>query len=401
MEKNCNYYLDNNNCYYGKTKNIHVGTEDKLDFVEAYVKEWIYKICQYRQKNRLVYERLIFVDCMCSSGKYHNSQGNELEGTSLRVYKNFLNLSLRFPNMKFLLSINDFGKQETMCQKCRLDAIKKKVNVNIHYSPCLDVKEYLIQYKNKNIINYKDHVLLYYDPYQAMIYWKEIKCFLKNINFDLILTHFHQIDSARGIATVKSKEKIKKYETTYGVSIEELKLLVKDLNNLELKEKLRDLLSIQISKQLNISQENIAIAPIVNSKNRDLYDIVFVSHSMVAKQLFKKTMYKIMSKRIIELGKNFDQEQLPLFNEEYNYQNARPYIAEIQYYFSIASYAKIIINKFENQFVTNDQLKTYLKKHEFIPSEGILVDLKRELKSRNVKISRDGYEFNSERMIKS
>lgn len=393
MQKGCNYYQNNNSCYFGKTNNIHVGTEDKLDFVDAYVKAWIYKICQFKLNGKLVYNRLIFIDCMCSSGKYRNSKGEQLEGTSLRVYKNFIKLSDQFNNTRFLLMINDFGKQETICQKCRLENMVQRGNIEIDYSPCLDVKDYLVKYKNKKMLKNKDHVLLYYDPYQAMIYWQEIRYFLEGLHYDLILTHFHQMDSSRGIATVKKSDKIKKYEITYGISIDELKLLVKGLNNLELKEKLRDLLSNQISKQLGISKNNIAIAPVVNSKNKDLYDIVFVSHSMAAKQLFKKTMYTVMSKRIIELGKNFSQEKMMLFDEEYNYQNARPYISEIEYYFSVVSYAKIVINKFANQSISNDELKQYLTNHEFIPCEGILKELKKELKKKNVRVTKSGYDF--------
>lgn len=93
MSNSCDYFEKYGKCYFGnKSKNAnhaHIGTEEKLEFIGKYTRDWPYKTLS----SSSFYDCIVFVDAMCSSGEYLNHQGNEIKGSTLRVLDSFVSAS--------------------------------------------------------------------------------------------------------------------------------------------------------------------------------------------------------------------------------------------------------------------------------------------------------------------
>jgi len=381
MESECSYYNRNGFCYYGmKKKNgtnrIHVGTEDKLDILENYAEDWIWAILTDSTSKYKQYSGAIFCDCMCSSGKYVNKSDEVVKGTSLRVLSILNKVKQKYPTKELRLIINDKGVQEIKCQKCRIGEIEHKdIYVEISNK---DVRDFLLEMKNGNKISDNYHLLLFYDPFKAEIYWDEIGEYLKGTRFDLILTHFHQNDTQRVISNSVSQEVKNKYQKTYGIDFEDLKLKLCGQNSKNKNLILRELL-IENMKKIFGDNAYITCLPVFNKNNKDVYDIVLYSKSEVALEKFKNVMYKVMSKRVEEYD-NFDQEEFNLscLNEN---QTIMFDMKDIFYFYSIKTFVKIIAINFSGQSISKEELTNFIKHHVFIPTN-IKRDIDRWLKSK-------------------
>jgi three-Cys-motif partner protein len=378
MSEKCSYILKYGKCYYGnkskKADHAHIGTEEKLEFIGKYTRDWPYKTLLKNDP----YDCIVFVDAMCSSGEYLNNQGQTIKGSTLRVLDSFMDASRnpKLRNKKMYLFFNDIDEISIECQLCRIAKNKEPLSNNIVIKDfCLDVKDFLMKRDEYLPIDKNFHVILYYDPYKVEFFWDQIVYFLskrkpngKFLKFDLILTHFHQNDTSR-VANSKSKidDSVKKrYEESYGVNYEELISILSKMNPEEKRIELRSRFRATLAKKLFIDETRIVYAPIFNKKNRDVYDIVFYSDSQKALSLFKNTMFNSVSKRSIQ--KVTHQISLDVFEdikqmldfeaEEYN---------EIEYYYSISSFANIVSRAFIGREINVDELKRFIEVHPFIP----------------------------------
>jgi three-Cys-motif partner protein len=398
LKENCEYRATNSGkCYFGpKKKNnsdeIHIGTENKIQFIESYVEGWINKLLN----GPYPYESLVFVDAMSSCGEYINKNKEKIEGTSLRVLKLFNKYanSEKYKGKKYYLIVNDLEEREIECQKCRINSIGKNKNV-FTIETVSDVKDFLINPGNFLPKAENFHLLLLYDPYKVNILWKELKHFLtvpisKNgskLKFDLIITHFGQHDTLRlDLDNIKDEVK-NRLENSYKMSLDKLSELLGNDSEFEKKRKLRERFREVIADELQVDERDISYAPVFNKLNKDVYDIVFYSTDSKARQLFKKTIY-LATKDRLKSSESYGQLDLNLsVSDDEKYHASIEELREIQYYYSAKSYASIVAHYFAGKEITNDQLKDFLINHEFIPSESVKTDLDKFLKDlHGVKI---------------
>ena len=366
----CEYYKRNGSCYFGvKKKNgsykIHIGTEDKLEILKEYSESWIRAILTDSKNKYMQYSGAVFIDCMSSSGKYVNKLNNNVLGTSLRVLDILGKMKNTYPTKKLKLILNDKGKQEILCQKCRTELLN---NMNIEVIiKNQDVREFLSEIKDKSDLGNNYHTLLFYDPFKAEIYWDEIGKYLKGTRFDLVLTHFHQNDTQRVINTANISEKVKKkYEKTYGVSFDELVTKLQGKSGREMSGILRELLIVNMKKVLGDYHAYVSCLPVFNQKNKDVYDIVIYSKSSGALEKFKNAVFKVMSKRV-ELYDKMDQKELSLITDTINQASIFD-MKDIYYFYSVKTFARIIAVEFSNKRISNDILGDFIKYHDFIPT---------------------------------
>lgn len=371
MERdNCEYFQVKGRCYYGIEKRkgkyqIHVGTEDKLEILRIYSEAWIRAILTDSNNKYRQYSGAVFVDCMSSGGEYINKLDKQVMGTSLNVLEILGRMKKVYPNKKLKLIINDKGDQEILCQNCRIEQ-NNNGNIEVEINK-LDVREFLSQIKDYSDLGENFHVLLFYDPFKAEIYWDEIGKYLKGSRFDLILTHFHQNDTQRAINKQNISMKIRqKYEKTYGVSFDEISSRLYGKNGREMNIILRELIIKNMKKVLGNSNSYVSCLPVFNQKNKDVYDIVLYSKSAGALEKFKNSVYEVMSKRLEEYDKQ-DQKELSLATDLEN--QARIFdMTDIHYFYSVKTYARIIAIHFSKRRISNSELGEYIKLHDFIPT---------------------------------
>lgn len=393
----CEYFQRNNKCYYGKKDGIHVGTKDKLDILENYITAWMMKILQANYNGR-TYSGVVFIDCMCSSGMYIDDDNQVVTlGTSIRAAKRFItNKKNRFNDKDFTLILNDIDHDSVLCQKCRIEGLNDHDLISSFYYE-KDVSKFLTDETVFNHISKDNHVLLFYDPYAADIRWNEIKTFIEELNnrhirFDIILTHFHQNDTQRALYAgnrLTNPLSILKYEQTYLLSIDELYDALDKLDSVEKSLWFRDRIIHIMSNQLGLNINQIAYAPIFNSMNKDVYDIVCYSKSMKGKLLFKQVMFD-NNKEDKKTQNGYQVKALFDFDdEETNYLQDRKEHSEKYIYYSLDHYARTIAKKFNKKnYVTFQELKNYLDNHPYINFENTKIELYNLLKkNHNVIIS--------------
>ncbi|MFW6002315.1 MAG: three-Cys-motif partner protein TcmP [archaeon] len=392
MTNKCKFYKDNNKCFYGKNK-IHIGTKNKLDMMEKYIKSWPMKILN----SGMGYKGVIFVDAMCGPGEYiyiEELKKEIIKGTSLRVY-NILSRYSDNPKMQnAFLMLNDYDEKTIECQMCRIERESKKYypqKVKVDYS-CKDISDY-IDYIIKELSKYPDyHILFFYDPYKADVRWKDLeKLFRKENNIrsriDIIITHFHQNDPGRAIPSgIKKIETRNRYEQTYDMDLELIKKEIYGLKGFKRSKWFRDRMVELMSRYFKVSKNLIAYAPIFNSRDSSVYDIVFFSHSKRAKDLFKSSIHKTIFE---QKKQKHAVQQLSL--DLYGVNDSNPlieYNKDSDIFYSIEYYAKYIIENFSGfTKVSTETLDEFLSNHPFIPSKGIKKELDRILKKENVLIT--------------
>lgn len=386
--KTCDYTKKNDSCYI--EENIHIGTEDKLAVMENYVTAWIPKVINYKRDDEYYFSGIVFIDAMANSGLYLNKNKEEVLGTSLRVVKKFERCKNTYSDRSFTIELNDINIQAIECQKCRIGYdVNDNITVN---TSTLDVSDYLKYLSFNESIFQNKHTLLFYDPYNADIRWDDIARLMNKIkkmkksSFDIIITHFYQNDPKRTLkSNIKNPDVIERYENTYGISYSDMINELDVLDGLEQNIWFRDRIIFMIEKTLGINLSNIAYAPIFNSNNTAVYDIVFASFSLKAKSLFKNTMHKQMKNKFTK-----DVHQLVLDFGDDSYESSKVIFTEGEIFYSVNNYVKEIVSHYSNSSdISNDELKDFLEKHVYIPSEGVKTEIDKILEdSYGVIISR-------------
>lgn len=77
-------------------------TQKKFELIEKYIMPWAQKLMNNRSCKGLV-----FIDCMCNSGLYHDDNGELIEGTPIRVARVLRNIAGQYPDKRVLLYFND------------------------------------------------------------------------------------------------------------------------------------------------------------------------------------------------------------------------------------------------------------------------------------------------------
>lgn len=190
----------------------HIHTIKKFMLIEKYTESWAYKIIQNRFCNKM-----IFIDCMCSSGEYVSDNNETIYGTPVRVSNILYNIAKKNTNKQIHLYFNDYSKEKIQ----HLAGLLPNNLNNFRIFLSNGDGNQLLKQEGKKIINTSGtHYLLLYDPYTADIDWDAIGPFLCEWG-EVILNHMVS-DTIRAIPQVKAINAIKKYENTYLSDIKDL-----------------------------------------------------------------------------------------------------------------------------------------------------------------------------------
>lgn len=368
---------------------INEGTLNKINFMNEYVRGWYNKIFSFKPSWMEPYEGVMFIDCMSNSGAYV-FEGNLTEGTSQKVQHAFSSQNgERYTNKEFIIAVNDLSKGKIECQKCIWDEqIEKRDNTECRFYN-KDVNEFLSTealelLKESERKHY--HVLLFYDPYDVLINWDNLSPFLKSKTVDVVLTHFWSNDSIRAIGQVKKDEVKRKYEEAYGLPYCQLEEEMKRKTPYEKNLFLRERLVNQIENR-SIGKKFIGYAPIFNSRNVVIYDIVSISTSNASRILLKDTLYKQYKPQEVVQQLDLFADTHPVENDYISSRSAG--ISERDYFYSPNNYAKIIYNEFKGMRISKGKFDKFIASHNFIPTNA-KTDIKRILESQyGVKIHKD------------
>ena len=179
-------------------------TIKKFELIERYVDEWARKILGYDGKDgREGSKGIIYIDCMSNSGVYRDENGNQIEGTALRVAKRLNDIVTNYPGKSAILIFNDISEQrieylKTVIEKANL------TNIQVVYRS-EDCNSFL---RGLDLDSYKRqfNTLLLYDPYKAAIDWDAVTPFL-NTWGEVIINHM-VFDTSRGASQAKKKDVI-------------------------------------------------------------------------------------------------------------------------------------------------------------------------------------------------
>lgn len=252
----------------------------KFELISEYVKAWIHILMQYKECKGIVY-----IDCMSNSGIYKDENGNEIEGTPLRVSEIIAEAMTRYTDKQAYIYFNDLNKQKIELLETRLP--KRTSNFHI-YTDSMDANELLRKIGDQFTSLFSNmHFLLVYDPYDAHIEWDAMMPFLENWG-EIIINHMVS-DTIRAAKMAKKPEVIEKYEETYQTTIDELISFGSDRNAFEKKIE-------QIILELSGRKEGryyVAAFPFFNSNNSVVYNLIHCTGHKTGFDLFKSTAWKI------------------------------------------------------------------------------------------------------------
>lgn len=175
-------------------------TVKKFELIERYVDEWARKILGFNgTEGREGSRGVVYIDCMCNSGRYTDVDGNPIEGTALRVAKKLNAIIQGYPDREAILIFNDL-------EKARVQHLRKEIedanltNISVSYNVG-DCNTFL---RGLNISTFSNqyNTLLLYDPYRAAIDWDAIKPYLNRWG-EVIINHM-TFDTSRGVAQAKN-----------------------------------------------------------------------------------------------------------------------------------------------------------------------------------------------------
>lgn len=352
----------------------HKGTLVKIAFMQKYIEAWLQKILQYKDEaGTTFYEGVMFIDCMANSGAYQYEKNIEW-GTSVVGRKIFEKKHNHpsFSNKKFTLVVNDIKEAKINCQNCLMKQYSDFVDFRSYNK---DVRKFLIEDAPLLLAEAKrnkQHVLLFYDPYLADIYWSELQRFFVS-EADVIITHFIQSDTKRGLLAAKKIETQERYAKTYGLPYSVLEAQYKEKDPYSQNTFLRDRIISQVKRYCNpTKRRHIAYAPVFNDRKVLVYDILCISPSIEGKVLLKNNMYSLY-KDFHKANHINEQTDLFSFNEvkaETDYNILRMFKAEPDMFYNEDYFADLIQNYFSGREIDKKEFDDFIKFHDIIPESG-------------------------------
>lgn len=341
-------------------------TIKKFEIIANYVDAWARKILNFKESSGIVY-----IDCMSNSGMYVDENGNQVEGTALRVAKILDRIVDKHSDKKAYVYFNDLNQNRILALKENIESLKlESPNLIIKYS-ISDANDYL---KNMNLELWKQHnVLLIYDPYQASIDWDAIHPFFNDTWGEVIINHMVS-DTKRGAIQVTDAIKIKKYEDTYHRKINELIQLGSNLAKLD--EIVKDI--IHENNRKKEKKLYISSFPFYNRKNGVVYNLIFCTRHIEGIKLYKRTTWKAFGNKSSNKATNNIENQLCFLGQDCcNFDTITD-----EGCFFIKDIAKYVYDTFSNKGrVPLDEVWRRLDEHPIFPCEGFKNDIKAELKN--------------------
>ena len=355
-------------------------TIKKFELIERYVDEWARKILGYDGKDgREGSKGIIYIDCMSNSGVYRDENGNQIEGTALRVAKRLNDIVTNYPGKSAILIFNDISEQrieylKTVIEKANL------TNIQVVYRS-EDCNSFL---RGLDLDSYKRqfNTLLLYDPYKAAIDWDAVTPFL-NTWGEVIINHM-VFDTSRGASQAKKKDVIVRYTETYQEDIGTIIKMGKD------KHQLNDAIIAIINKRRTGSPQRkyIASFPFFTRTNGLVYNLIHCCSNIEGIKLFKRVAWKTFGDKSSLKNTHGDEMQLQfnLTGEGFFYSPT-----DEDCYF-VKDIAKYIYDKYKsNNPLYLTTIYADLDEHPIFPSDGYKNEIKDELRrTYGAKFHRNG-----------
>lgn len=355
-------------------------TIKKFELIERYVDEWARKILGYDGKDgREGSKGIIYIDCMSNSGVYRDENGNQIEGTALRVAKRLNDIVTNYPGKSAILIFNDNSEQrieylKTVIEKANL------TNIQVVYRS-EDCNSFL---RGLDLDSYKRqfNTLLLYDPYKAAIDWDAVTPFL-NTWGEVIINHM-VFDTSRGASQAKKKNVIVRYTETYQEDIGTIIKMGKD------KHQLNDAIIAIINKRRTGSPQRkyIASFPFFTRTNGLVYNLIHCCSNIEGIKLFKRVAWKTFGDKSSLKNTHGDEMQLQ-FNLTGEGFFDSP--TDEDCYF-VKDIAKYIYDKYKsNNPLYLTTIYADLDEHPIFPSDGYKNEIKDELRrTYGAKFHRNG-----------
>lgn len=355
-------------------------TIKKFELIERYVDEWARKILGYDGKDgREGSKGIIYIDCMSNSGVYRDENGNQIEGTALRVAKRLNDIVTNYPGKSAILIFNDISEQrieylKTVIEKANL------TNIQVVYRS-EDCNSFL---RGLDLDSYKRqfNTLLLYDPYKAAIDWDAVTPFL-NTWGEVIINHM-VFDTSRGASQAKKKDVIVRYTETYQEDIGTIIKMGKD------KHQLNDAIIAIINKRRTGSPQRkyIASFPFFTRTNGLVYNLIHCCSNIEGVKLFKRVAWKTFGDKSSLKNTHGDEMQLQ-FNLTGEGFFDSP--TDEDCYF-VKDIAKYIYDKYKsNNPLYLTTIYADLDEHPIFPSDGYKNEIKDELRrTYGAKFHRNG-----------
>ena len=361
-------------------KNIaHPHTIKKFELIEEYVKAWAPKLLNFPNCNGIV-----FIDCMCNNGLYHDSNGKKVIGTPIRVANYLHGIMKKYPGKQCSVYFNDLDQNKIEILKTQLPKNTRNFHIHTSYG---DGNDLLIdigrELSPKTNMNY----LLVYDPYTASIDWGALFPFLRNWG-EVIINHMVS-DSIRGIPQAKRDATIEKYEQTYSMGIEELIALGNDRTTYE------DIIGkiISASREGTNKKYYTSSFPFFNSKNSIVYSLIHCSRNIKGFKLYKKTAWKTFGGKSSTKNTHGKEFQTKLVTDGTEGVIITTHTDEYCYnVYDIAKHIQSVYNG--RQHVPKKEIWETLDEHPFFPSDGYRPDILKILKEKhNANVSQQSVSF--------
>ncbi len=342
-------------------------TVKKFELIERYVDEWARKILGFNGiEGREGSRGVVFIDCMCNSGRYTDIDGNLIEGTALRVAKRLNTIIQGYPGRDAILIFNDMEEDRVQHLRKEIeDANLTNIAVSYNVGDC----NAFLRGLNISTFSNQYNTLLLYDPYRAAIDWDAIKPYLNRWG-EVIINHM-MFDTSRGAAQAKKPEVIDRYQETYQRDIS----LLAETN----KDDLDDIIVSIIRNNVNKSASNyyISIAPFYNRTNGRVYSLIHCSGNIKGIRLYKKVTWQTFGDRSSMHTHSQPQGQLMF---DLGGTGDVDTLTDIHCY-DVHDIAKYIYHKYKSlQSVSLEVIYKDLDEHPVFPSDGYKDEIKRELK---------------------
>lgn len=338
-------------------------TIKKFELISEYTKAWIEKMMNYSKC-----EGVVFIDCMSNSGLYTDANGNEIEGTPLRVANIISKAMEKYPSKKAFLYFNDLSADKIELLRNRLPKLTDNFNV---YTEAMDGNE-LLRHISKQFGNYRNmNFLLLYDPYDAAIDWDAITPFLNNWG-EVIINHMVS-DTLRAAKNAKKDDAVRKYEKTYQMDIEKL-ITIGNKDGLE------NVVESIIKTRTERRDCLVAVFPFVNSNNALVYNLIHVTGNKEGFRLFKKTAWKVFGDKSSTRAPKYMDRQMSIMIDSISGKCSYevPIDNNCFYPRDMARYLQNVFCGQKN--VSIDRLWEELDEHPIFPSEGYRNEIKKYLK---------------------
>lgn len=352
----------------------------KFELISEYVKAWIQILMLTDSCKGIVY-----IDCMSNSGVYRTEDGEEIEGTPLRVSNIIADAMKTYSGKQAYLYFNDLKEEKIDLLTTRLP--KQTNNFRI-YTEAMDANVLLRRIGSQFTSVFEGmHFLLVYDPYDAHIEWDAMEPFLKNWG-EIIINHVVS-DTIRAAKMAKKPDVIKKYENTYKMTIDELLSFGSDRNAFEkiIKKIIMD------STGRSEGDYYIASFPFFNINNSLVYNLLHCTRHYKGFELFKSTAWKTFGDKSSMKNTHNNEDQIQLnFNMNGEIVCGTPTDESC---YNLRDAALYVQKHFKGRAdVPNDEVWAYLGKHPIFPTRDYKNKIKDVLKQDfNMKASRSSMTF--------